>query len=643
MIIKGGPLANWGLGKHLTAEANERVDIIGSRDLGATSIAEAIVELDAQQFLMGAKKNLAHLYVSPEGQLTDDQWQAAWSKIEAEYGLEASSYVEIQHTKEGRTHRHRVYSRLDPRTGKAAEFGRNYVRNEKLGHELAVLFGHQIVLGKHSGAIIKEWERLGATEYLDALRSAEARQETAARLDPGAKKRSWREHQQEARTGKKLDGISTAVGIAWQRTDTALAFRAALLDAGLHLARGDRATVVVIDGAGGVHGLARALRRTMPDIETSAIKERLKPLMRVLPSIAQAQEYGRAGGPTVDDPTVAGRGPRQHEAETDRRRSPLDLATEVGRAWSRTATGEEFIAALDAAGLVLARGDRRGLVIVDPEGHVHSLTRLLRKHDPDITVAAVHRRYPGLSDGLPTAQAARDRIIRGQGMDGAGREKREQASDDSTARNAGRMPHPDEVRELRRERWRAAQTQRRTEERAARTEIHDLAEKQLRTRYEVARREQAAHIRAHSNARWAAERDLRKTERDHLAASERSERDLVFRGLRRGPIRTFALALVAYLAKISRNRLKRRQSERWDNAKRSDPAPQRALTFREFLQRLAPIDGTARWLLDRELQRAEYRAAQHDRGSDRHRAPPGHEPDRSSFGRPRGPDRGRQM
>lgn len=46
--------------------------------------------------------------------------------------------------------------------------------------------------------------------------------------------------------------------------------------------------------------------------------------------------------------------------------------------WERSDSGQSFTAALSEAGYILARGDRRGLVIVDEAGEVHSLARQIK-------------------------------------------------------------------------------------------------------------------------------------------------------------------------------------------------------------------------------------------------------------------------
>lgn len=55
--------------------------------------------------------------------------------------------------------------------------------------------------------------------------------------------------------------------------------------------------------------------------------------------------------------------------------TPQEARRQITQIWRRTRTGKELQAALDDAGWVLARGDRRDFVVVDRAGNTHSLAR----------------------------------------------------------------------------------------------------------------------------------------------------------------------------------------------------------------------------------------------------------------------------
>lgn len=55
--------------------------------------------------------------------------------------------------------------------------------------------------------------------------------------------------------------------------------------------------------------------------------------------------------------------------------TPREAKEQLTELWNRTDSGQAFAAALDEAGWILARGDKRDFVVLDPAAEVHSLTR----------------------------------------------------------------------------------------------------------------------------------------------------------------------------------------------------------------------------------------------------------------------------
>jgi len=55
--------------------------------------------------------------------------------------------------------------------------------------------------------------------------------------------------------------------------------------------------------------------------------------------------------------------------------SPQQIKEQVTELWRGTGSGQAFAAALSDAGFILARGDRRDFVVIDPRGGTHSLSR----------------------------------------------------------------------------------------------------------------------------------------------------------------------------------------------------------------------------------------------------------------------------
>lgn len=101
------------------------------------------------------------------------------------------------------------------------------------------------------------------------------------------------------------------------------------------------------------------------------------------------------------EPTVA---ENVQAAETGM--TPAQRETDITAAYQASDTAEAFRSALAEKSYVLARGDRRGLVVVDRAGHVHRLTRYVKGHK----AKAIKARLAALDAAtLPDVTAARVR------------------------------------------------------------------------------------------------------------------------------------------------------------------------------------------------------------------------------------------
>lgn len=119
-----------------------------------------------------------------------------------------------------------------------------------------------------------------------------------------------------------------------------------------------------------------------------------------------------------------------------------DVKAEVTAAFRASDNAEAFCAALDDAGYVLAKGDRRDFVVVDRAGGIHSLARRI-----DGIKAAELREFmkPVARDSLPSAQQARDAQLERQvGRESALDQSRWEAA---LAASAIKKVQADEVRQ----------------------------------------------------------------------------------------------------------------------------------------------------------------------------------------------------
>jgi hypothetical protein len=585
MIVRGNAVRDWGLGPHLTSAKNGRVSFIGSRGVGSRDVASAIKDLDAFKRGMQATKNLAHFHIDPAGSLNAAGWDRAWAALEREYGLQGCPYVEVEHEKKGRVHRHRVYSRLDLETGKTVQLSHNFARNEKLGHELALAFGEELVPGRHSGAIIATWGREGKVDAIAALQAAQHRLAQDGRK-PGDRTTSRVDLQQEERTGVPRQIVVRLVGSAWRDSGDAVSFRAALQTEGLELARGAKGGLVVVDRAGGTHSVARLLRSAGVTIRAADVTARFPDLLRALPQAAGAREYQRQRGAGVDKVSMADR--------ADRRTEQRHVDAIVLDCWRRSDDGETFRQLVESSGLALARGDRRRVVIISPDGRIQSLTRLLKRADQSLSSPAVAARSKELepllrplTDVLREVQAAID--ARG-------------GSTEELTRRPPRFPDASAVagaQEIRRE---DGQRRRRARESAIRRDQVGAEEERLRQMYRAER--QAKQAQARETAA-AARQEQRQAIAD-LTDRFRTERQFLQKAFH-GPMRTIVLALHQALSssavkeRIGREKLPNEglTPSRW---------VRRDFSYGIFLRRQSSFDQAARRLVNRELQRALHRS-----------------------------------
>ena len=173
MMTKSKARAPGGLMRHLArADTNETVLVGASRDV-TPNLAEAMDELALRSATVSAKKTWFHVIGNPEPGLamSEDGWATYWSAFEAEFALDAQAFIEVQHRKHGRDHRHRVYS-LVRDDGRLVSVSFNYRRNELVSRLGEVAGGHPLRPGKHHRWVIAELARRGV-ELPTTTRTAE--------------------------------------------------------------------------------------------------------------------------------------------------------------------------------------------------------------------------------------------------------------------------------------------------------------------------------------------------------------------------------------------------------------------------------------------------------------------------------------
>jgi hypothetical protein len=233
-------------------EANEVARPGASRGLVSTSIENMVAEIEDLASHARSRRPLYHVHADPEHAWADQQWDAYWTAFEREFGLENHAFAEAVHVKNGREHRHRVYSLVRP-DGTCVRLSHDHARREKLSRLAEVATGARIVPGAHNLAVAAALEREGRLDVVEQMRLAGAIdvERPRALLTPT-------ERQQQERTGWSKDHAGADLLAAWRASDSGPAFVAALQSRGIRLAQGDQAVVAV-----NAHGHAWPLQRTL--------------------------------------------------------------------------------------------------------------------------------------------------------------------------------------------------------------------------------------------------------------------------------------------------------------------------------------------------------------------------------------------
>ena len=276
MILKGNARANGQeLARHLLNDrheidphresvrpfrpGNERVEVAEVRGFVADDLAGAFAEAEAIAAGTKCEKYLYSLSLNPSEPLTRAQYADAIDRAEKALGLEGQPRAVVFHVKHGREHCHAVWSRIDGEAMKARHqsFDRQALR--ELARELGREFGHALPEGL---AADRGSERFA--ERFNALSHAEKSQSERSGLDPAERR--------------------ATVTDAYRQADSAPAFRAALQDKGLILARGDKRGLVLVDAGGDVHSLTRQIEGA----SSREIRERFR--LEALPDLPDVQK-----------------------------------------------------------------------------------------------------------------------------------------------------------------------------------------------------------------------------------------------------------------------------------------------------------------------------------------------------------------
>lgn len=268
----------------MKTEENERVSIAEMKGLYAEDVPEAFRELKALAAGTRAENYFYHASINPreDERLSPEQWEFAVDRLEHNLGLDGHARFQVEHEKEGRTHRHIVWSRVDPDTMTITSDSFTYLAHDQTRAELEHEFHHEPTPptpqpSQRRSREIPDWENFRAQE---------------SGIDP--------------------KDVKAEVTALWQRSDSGAAFVAALQESGYTICQGNRG-YCIIDSYGDSHSLVRRL----DGIKTAELREYLSGTpLGSLPTVAEAsalvrerneaEEEGSTGGatqPVTEEPT----------------------------------------------------------------------------------------------------------------------------------------------------------------------------------------------------------------------------------------------------------------------------------------------------------------------------------------------------
>jgi hypothetical protein len=264
VIISGGSRCNWRFfARHLTnSRENNQVRVAEVRGLTSDTVLEALREMDAVASGTRVKNFFYHANINPRygEHLTEEQWELAADALERNLGLTGHARFVVEHEKDGRVHRHIVWSRIDPDTMKAVSDSFTARDHERTSRELEEAFG------------------------LEPVESVLTRDREKERPERRAKNwETFRGH----RSGLDPEEIKAEITALWNAADSGSAFAAALADHGYVLCKGDRRDFCIVDPAGNEHSLARRIE----GVRAAAVRARMADIDRdELPTVAEGRE-----------------------------------------------------------------------------------------------------------------------------------------------------------------------------------------------------------------------------------------------------------------------------------------------------------------------------------------------------------------
>ena len=255
MILVGNQRAGGqNLASHLLKEENDHIELHELRGFVADDLHGAFKEAHAISKGTQCKQYLFSLSLNPPENVSTETFIKAADEAEKRLGLEDQPRAIVFHEKEGRRHAHVVWSRIDSENMKAINHSWYKNKLNALSKEIYLENDWQLPNG-YKDPSLKNPLNFTLAEF-----------------------------QQAQRTNRDPREIKQAFRQAWEQSDNATSLKAALMDKGFMLAKGDRRGFVAVDYHGEVYALAK-----WTGIKAREVKQRLGS-PKDLPSVTEAKD-----------------------------------------------------------------------------------------------------------------------------------------------------------------------------------------------------------------------------------------------------------------------------------------------------------------------------------------------------------------
>lgn len=229
------------LSSHLLKDRPE-VEI---RNSAASTLREAMSDMEIARDGSRAEAAFLHMYISPSRDMSRDDLAKAADIAIKHFGAEDHAAALVYHDKpriggEGGSHVHIVLSRVGPE-GQVLPSGFDKIRMETAMRLAEFELGEAPTLGRHTASGIKWMKANGRPEVAAWLENSHGSNPEKPRsaMSPDAR-------QGLDRKGVVMGAVRETVTAAWQQSDDAKSFSAAMANSGLTITKGDKSGVFLV-------------------------------------------------------------------------------------------------------------------------------------------------------------------------------------------------------------------------------------------------------------------------------------------------------------------------------------------------------------------------------------------------------------